>query len=73
MKEQVTAAREDLPALYAQVLVQNPLLGRVEGACRAIGWTDGEIRTMQLLLACKSNASLTTRLAELERGLGRRT
>jgi len=65
----VTASREELPRLYAEALAQNPLLGRIEGSCRTIGWTDEEIRTLQLLAACKSNASLTQRLRELERAI----
>lgn len=64
---QFTAGREDLPGLYREVLEQNPLLGRIQGEQRGLGWTDEEIRTYQLLVACKSNASLTQRLAELER------
>ena len=64
---QITASREELPRLYAEVLSQNPLLGRIEGALRTINWTDEEIRTYQLLTACKSNASLTARLREVER------
>lgn len=68
---QVTATREDLPKLYAEVLEQNPLLGRIEGALRTAGWTGEEIRTFQLLTACRSNASLTTRLRELEVAIAR--
>lgn len=66
---QVTASREDLPRLYAEVLDQNPLLGRIEGSLRVAGWSDEEIRTFQLLAACRSNGSLTQRLKELEGSL----
>lgn len=69
---QLECRREELPGLYAEVLQQNPLLGRLEGKLRAIGWTDEEIRTVQLLAACKSNASLMQRLKEIETSLGRR-
>jgi hypothetical protein len=62
----VSLTREQLGVAYAEVLAQNPLLARTEGQCRSIGWTDEEIRTMQLLLACKSNASLMDRVRELE-------
>jgi hypothetical protein len=68
---QIQCTREELPVLYAQVLNQNPLLARIEGSCRTIGWTDAEIRTMQLLAACRSNGSLTQRLQELEQSLGK--
>ena len=68
---QVQASREDIPKLYLEVLAQNPLLGRIDGECRNIGWTDEEIRTLQLLAACRSNASLTQRLRELEQSLAR--
>jgi hypothetical protein len=64
--KQVQATRENLPLQYAELLNDNPLLARIEGQCRAIGWTDSEIRTMQLLAACKSNSSLQQRLMELE-------
>lgn len=70
---QVTASREDLPKLYAEVLGQNPLLARIEGALRTAGWADEEIRTFQLLAACRSNASLTARLRELETAIARPT
>lgn len=63
---QFTAGREDLPGLYREVLEQNPLLVRIEGALLTAGWSDVEIRTFQLLAACRSNASLTQRLKEVE-------
>lgn len=66
---QVQASREELPNLYMEVLDQNPLLARIEGECRTVHWTNEEIRTLQLLAACRSNASLQLRLAELERGI----
>lgn len=62
----VVAPRDELPKLYAELLVQNPLLARIEGQCRAIYWLESEIRTVQLLTACASNASLTARVKELE-------
>jgi hypothetical protein len=61
-----TCNREDLPRLYREVAEQNALLGRIENELRLISWTDEEIRTIQLLAACKSNASLTGRLKEVE-------
>lgn len=63
---QIQATRQDLPVLYAEVLSQNPLLARMEGQCLTVNWTDQEIRTLQLLAACASNASLTARVKELE-------
>ncbi len=65
-RDTVSVEREQLPLLYADLIMQNPLLGRIEGACKPILWTDEEIRTLQLLTACKSNASLQQRLRELE-------
>lgn len=69
MALQVSASREQLPILYQEILSQNPLLGRIEGECKTVGWTDVEIRTIQLLAACKSNASLTERLQQMERSI----
>lgn len=66
---QVSLARSDLPGAYRELLEQNPLLGRIEGHCRTIGWTDEEIRTMQLLVACRSNASMKERIQQLERSI----
>jgi hypothetical protein len=63
---QVSASREDLKGLYREVLDQNPLLGRIEGSLKAMGWTDEEVRTYQLLTACRSNASLMERCKEVE-------
>lgn len=60
--EQISASREDLPGLYMEILQQNPLLARVEGTMKSIGWSDLEIRTYQLLAACASNASLMAAL-----------
>ena len=68
---QITASREDLPRLYREVLDQNPLLARIEAECRTVNWADEEIRTIQLLAACRSNASLTERLQQLEHALRR--
>jgi hypothetical protein len=64
--DQLSVSREDLSTRYAEILFQNPLLKRVEVETRLIGWTDEEIRTFQLLLACASNASLKQRLGEVE-------
>lgn len=60
--EQISASRDDLPGLYEEILRQNPLLARLEGTLRSIGWSDTEIRTYQLLAACASNASLKAAL-----------
>jgi hypothetical protein len=59
-------SREDLPRLYSEITRQNPLLGRIERELRLIGWTEEEIRTIQLLAACKSNASLTEYAKSIE-------
>jgi len=67
---QIQVTREQLPDRYKEILQQNPLLARTEVETKLIGWTDEEVRTLQLLLACASNASLTQRLLELERSLG---
>lgn len=64
--DKLSVTREDLPLRYAEILFQNPLLERVEKETRLISWTDTEIRTLQLLLACASNASLKQRVIELE-------
>lgn len=66
---QISTKREELTSRYAEILSQNPLLQRVESQLKIINWTDEEIRTLQLLLACASNASLQQRLMELERSL----
>ena len=66
-----TISRDALPAAYASVLTQNPLLARAEGEMRSHQWTELEIRTIQLLTACRSNASLTQRLKELEESLAK--
>ena len=68
---QISCSREEVRLIYGQLLAQNPLLERIERECKTIGWTDREIRTMQLWAACKSNASLTERLSELERSIAR--
>jgi len=68
---QVQVTREELPIRYADLLHKNPLLGRIEGGMKVIGWTDLEIRTAQLLTAVASNASLQQRLRELEESLAR--
>ena len=65
-KKQLSVKREELATRYAEILFQNPLLQRVEKETRLIGWTNEEIRTFQLLLACASNASLKARVNELE-------
>lgn len=63
----ITFTRDSLAHHYADALNQNPLLARIEGQLRSLGWSDSEIRTVQMLTACRSNASLTQRLRELER------
>jgi len=63
---QIQCTRQDLPVRYAEILAQNPLLGRIEGECKTVNWSDEEIRTIQLLAACASNASLSRRVKELE-------
>jgi len=65
-KKTVSAEREQLPLLYADLIVQNPLIGRIEDACKQILWTDEEIRTLQLVTACESNASQLKRLREID-------
>lgn len=66
---EVSCAREDLAGRYAECVRDNPLLARIEGRCRGIGWSAEEARTFQLIVAVASNASLQRRLAEVERGL----
>ena len=66
---QVSVTREELPIAYRQLLLENPLLARIEGETRTLGWSDEEIRTLQLLAACRSNASLMNRVLDLERML----
>jgi hypothetical protein len=66
---QVQVTREALPFQYADLLGKNPLLARIEGSCKAIHWTDLEVRTAQLITAVASNASLQARLQELEHSL----
>lgn len=60
-----------LNAQYMEVLTQNPLLARAEGEAKSMGWTDLQIRTFQLLAACRSNASLMERAKQLEESLDR--
>lgn len=64
--QQVSFTREQLAIVYAELLAQNPLLARMEGQCRSLGWSEAEIRTAQLAIACTSNAGLTARVRELE-------
>lgn len=64
--DQLTFTREELGLLYRDLVFQNPLLERVEKQLRIIGWTEEEIRTAQLLLACRSNASLTEYAKSIE-------
>lgn len=66
-KLEVSFTREQLAVVYVELLVQNPLLARLEGQCRSLGWSDAEIRTVQLAIACKSNAGLVASVQELER------
>ena len=65
----IVCSREEVVYRYAELLRDNPLLARIEGQCKAIGWTDEEIRTLQLIVAVSSNASLQQRLKEVEKGL----
>jgi hypothetical protein len=66
---QVELTREGLAAQFRAVLDDpaNNLLVRVERELKAIGWTDEEIRTAQLLIALRSNASLKAHAEQLER------
>lgn len=73
LPNKVDLRREDLRVDYARLLIQNPLLGRMEGEMKIINWSDEEIRTAQLLIACASNASLKKRVEELEAMLGQQT
>lgn len=59
-------SRDNLPFIYVDIINKNPCLGRIEGACRTVNWTDLEIRTAQLQAAVNSNASLMARLKEYE-------
>jgi hypothetical protein len=59
---QFSFTKETLPQAYAEAVVNNPLLARIEATGRELGWTDLEIRTAQLLVAVESNASLMKRL-----------
>jgi hypothetical protein len=63
---QVKANKDELEPQYKQSLEANPLLARIEVQCKAVGWTDFEIRTFQLLTAVQSNASMSQRIQELE-------
>jgi hypothetical protein len=67
--KQVEGNEESLPQQYRECLLRNPLLGRIEGAQKAVGWKELSIRTFQLLVAVKSNASLQQRITELEQEL----
>ena len=69
MPGQIKVSREELSARYLELLDQNPLLSRTELELKAINWTNEEIRTMQLLLACASNASLKQYSEHLEKEL----
>lgn len=64
---QVQVTREQLKGAYLDLLVQNPLLARIETQAKVISWTTEEIRTLQLLVACRSNASLTERICEMKK------
>lgn len=66
---QVQCDQAELPARYAECVQKNPLLARIEGTCKTIGWTEVEIRTIQLLTAVQSNASLQARITDLEQAL----
>lgn len=68
---QVQVTRQELPTVYLEVLAQNDLLARIEGNLKTHNWSDLEIRTCQLLTACRSNASLLQRLKELESSLAK--
>lgn len=66
-KRQLTFNRDDLPGQYQQLVLQNPdVIGGIERAMKNCQWTDEEIRTAQLLVACSSNASLKRQLEEME-------
>lgn len=67
--EKISARQDELPIKYAEMVIKNPLLARIEDKGKGAGWSDEEIRTLQLLVACNSNASLMQRLMELERSL----
>lgn len=67
MPEKFTASREELPGLYSEVLEQNPLLARLDGILTSLNWSREEILIMQLLTACKSNASMQERLRAIDR------
>jgi hypothetical protein len=73
---QAQFTRESLPHQYRQMLLEpsNGLLARMEGQMKSMipPWTDEEIRTAQLLVALVSNASLYSRLLELEASLGKK-
>ena len=61
---------EELPLLYLDIKSKNNLLERIEMQAKSCSWTDLEIRTLQLVIAVYSNASLQQRLMELEQRLG---
>lgn len=63
---QLTFTKEELPMRYLEIKLQNPMLERMEKDLKLSGFTDEEIRTMQLLIACASNASLQQRIKEME-------
>lgn len=58
-------AKEELPGMYRELALKNPLLARIEGTCRSLGWSDAEIRTAQLVAVVSSNASLQAALNAL--------
>lgn len=66
MALQLSVDRDQLTPVYIDLCVKNPLLARLEGQVKSYGWTDLEIRTLQLIAACNSNASLHQRIQDLE-------
>ena len=62
----VSFERTDLTPIYQELLINNPLLARIETSLKLKGWTELEIRTAQLQVAVKSNQSIQRRNAELE-------
>ena len=62
---EISLSKEQLKEEYLDLLIKNPLLARIEGAGRTAGWTDEQIRTYQLIIAVRSNASLQDRLTKV--------
>lgn len=60
-----SASQGDLPGMYQEVLRENPLLRRIETQLKLLAWTEEQIRTFQLLVACQSNATLVKECEDL--------